>query len=608
MSSDRPADPRSLAGLAGVLIAAALTGAPGLAGAAPVSFSLDVSPPGGGVGETFTATVELDIPGGRSPDRFDPPDFPGFTVVDSQLNQTTSVDINPNTGQRQLRTIELRRFLVRADDLGHHVLGPARAVIDGQEYESNQVSVEVVPRALVAGDPDPTAAGGIGAPGYRRPSGVGHPDMFLHVAVDRTAPWVGEQVTVTWLLFAREDVARLQPEPPRLDDLWSEKIYDFDTDLRYHEEYVDGERYLVAILSKRALFPTRSGRVEVRPYRAKAAIGYSPDLVELASPTVTLDVKALPGGAPPGFDPTWVGQWSVEAEVDRNQIDAGDGVTLTVRVRGTGAVGRLATPPLQAAGFRLRAPRDREQRVDSSSGIVRGEVVLRYWVMPERGGAQTLPPLRVSYFDPRSGQYQVASSQPITLMVRGDPAAAGADPGDHFIAPDIRLIHDGTAIASVSAAPVHRRLWFWLLAALAPLGYVGLLVWQRLRGGDAGRRRGRGRHHLRQADVHLRGNRPVELFGELARVVHEHVEQAVGQSVRALTRDQVAGLLRERGFSDQLIARIADELDNCDFARYAPAASAPEEMRAAMERTRVLAADIDRAAAEAVSAADEVTG
>jgi len=293
---------------------------------------------------------------------------------------------------------------------------------------------------------------------------------------------------------------------------------------------------------------------------------------------------------------TWIGEWSAEAEIDRDEIQAGEGVTLTVRVRGTGALGRLATPALSIPGFRVRAPRDREQRMDVSTSRIGGELLFRYWVVPEKGGVQRLPAVRLAYFDPRTGAYQLAQTRPLALNVRGDPSVAGGDPDDHFIAPDIRLLHDGTTIGSVSAAPLHRRPWFWLLALLPPLGFAGLLVWQRLRGGGgAAGGRLRTRRRLRDAGLHLRGNRAAQFFAELARVLDERLAEALGQSPRALTRPQLAAGLTERGFPDELIQRISDELDNCDFARFTPAASAPEEMRAALERTEALVEDIDRA-------------
>jgi oxygen tolerance protein BatD len=583
----------------GLAAIAMLLGSASTARAAPV-FTLEVDRPGGAVGDNFVATVKLEIPGGLMADEFTPPDFPGLTVADSQLNQTTTDDLDPMTGRRDRRTVEVRRYLLRATRLGHLVLGPARCHIAGQLYESNQTSVDVVAGAAPV-DPDPTAAGQ-GAPGYRKPHPAGQPAVFLHAAIDNPTPFVGEQVTVTWMLFTgAEEVVRLEPHPPRLDDLWSEKLYDFDTDLQYFPEVIDGQEYKVAIISKRALFPTRSGRIDIPPFAAGVGLAYAGSMTQTASPAMTLEVKPLPAGAPPGFDPTWVGEWAADAQIDRAEIQAGDGVTLTVRLRGTGAIGRVAVPTLRLPGFKLRAPRDREQRVDTSGGRVSGELLFRFFATPEHGGNQSISSLELAYFSPRSGRYQIAQTDPIALRVNGEPPA-GRDGGeDHFIAPDIRLIRDGATIASVSTRPLHRRAWFWLLAAVPPLGYAGLRIAERLRRRRDPGGRGRTRQRLRSAAAHLRAQHAAEFFAELARALDDRLGEALGQPARALTRPQLGQLLLERGFSAELIQRITDELDNCDFARFTPAASAPDEMRAALERTRALVDEIDRAGAAAAA-------
>src|SRR5262249_57125896 len=62
------------------------------------------------------------------------------------------------------------------------------------------------------------------------------------------------------------------------------------------------------------------------------------------------------------------------------------------------------------------------------------------------------------------------------------------------------------------------------------------------------RARGRARRRLRAADVHIRGNRPGQFFGDVARLLTEHIEERVGEPVASMTREQLRALLAERGF------------------------------------------------------------
>ena len=226
------------------------------------------------------------------------------------------------------------------------------------------------------------------------------------------------------VIYTRSEILKFEPKPP-LTGLWPEILYEPDAYFTYHETTVGGAPYVVAIVSKRALFPTQAGRLEIKPFKAKvASLSSSPHRSSnLSSRSVTIRVKPLPGNPPPGFDPTYVGRFQVESSVDRNQIEASESLTLLVKVKGEGAIRRTEAPKLAFPGFSFRAPRDTQDSVDISSGLVRGERVYRYWTTPEQGGTLTIPPIELPYFDPHSGSYKVASSRPIPILVRGDPAA-----------------------------------------------------------------------------------------------------------------------------------------------------------------------------------------
>jgi len=443
--------------------------------------------------------------------------------------------------------------------------------------------------------------------------------VFLHVVADKKSPFLGEQVTVTWLLYTRSEVLKFEPRSPRLDHFWSETLYEPDSFFRYHDDLVRGVPYEVAIVSKRALFPTRSGKLEVRPFAANVSSMYSAlgRGTRVASPVVELDVKPLPDGAPPNFDPTYVGVFAVEAEVDRNEIDAGESLTLSVRVRADqGAIRRTSPPSFAPDGFKTRVPRrDFEESVDISGGVVRGERLYRYWIAPKRGGRQMIPPIQIAYFDPQTERYELAQSQSIPVLVRGDPSALGQDPSTerkNFIAPDIHLIREGNTISSVVVSRMYRSHWYWLLAVTPGLLFLAVVAVDRIRGrlrrdtprARLRRARGRARKRFRVADIHLRGNRPSRFFGELAHIIYEHLEERVGQPVRQMTRDELRAFLASKGFSQPTIERIDDEVQNCDFARFAPAASGPGEMKAAMRRTRELLREIEKTRLLGSDAAD----
>jgi hypothetical protein len=584
--------------------------------AAPDIFTLEVSPSVGGESDTYVAKVNIEVSGISGPERYSHPEFDDFTILDTQIQQTTSMQIDPTAG-RTLKTIEVRTYFLQPNKTGRLRIGPAKIRLNGQDFETRQLSVEVQAAGTTSSgptmptprptDPDPTIAGGVGVPGFESPDPRNREDMFLHVVADKRNVYEGEQVIVTWLLYTRSEILKFEPRPPGLDGLWSEKLYEPDNYFRYHEDVVGGVPYQVAIVSKRAVFPTRTGTLKIAPFEADVSGLYTPlgQGEKLESKSLSLEVQPLPDGAPPGFDPTYVGVFTIDALADRTQIDAGQSLTLTVTVRGEGAIRRTSAPKLDVPDFQFRAPRDFKEKVDTSSDRVRGERVYSYWATPGRGGAQEIPPITLSYFNPRTGQYDYAKSQPISIVVSGDPSKLDDDDAsgrENVIGRDIRLQREGDTISSRTVPRMYRQWWFWLFAGFPLFGFAGVVVTDRVREGLRSdtprsrlrRARGRAKKRFRVADIHLRGNRPAKFFGELARVIYEYIEERVGQPVQAMTRVELKAFLVGNGFADETVARIDEELEACDFARFAPSAAGPGEMKAALRRIQELLREIEK--------------
>jgi hypothetical protein len=132
----------------------------------------------------------------------------------------------------------------------------------------------------------------------------------------------------------------------------------------------------------------------------------------------------------------------------------------------------------------------------------------------------------------------------------------------------------------------------WLLVL------VGDALRRRLARETAGSKRRRARRsarrRLRVAEYHIKAQRPSAFFGECARVIYEHLEYRLGAKVEALTLGELRVHLTKHGFDKETAEAVVKELENCDFARFAPSASGPGEMRAALRRVRTLLGWIEK--------------
>lgn len=593
----------------GVVIAATLATAVGLEGRAwaqPVEFTLKVTPTSGTIHEEYVATVQIVTRGVSGPERFWPPDFGDFTVVDQRTSQSTQWMYDPVRGQ-EIRSSETRRYVLRPRRAGKLRIGEARLRLDGVEYQTKPVIVEVLEAAGGLGSGTPTAPGSAPAIPPPDPSIVG--TTFLHVVPDRTKVYVGEQVTVTWYLYTRSEVLKYEPKPPRFDDLWSETLYEPQNYLNYTEDVVNGRTYSVAVVARRALFPTKAGKVVVPKFHADVATMATPfgQPLRLSSREVTLEVQPLPPGAPAAFDPAYVGQFTVEASIDRDNVPAGESISMQVVIRGAGALRRTKIPTLEFDGFTTYPPRTFDEKVDTTTALVRGERRYSYVLTPKRGGTLALGPIEIPYFDPTTNRYEIARSDVLKVKVIGDPAllaggAGGLGSGENVIARDIRPAREIVALRTRVAEKAWRHRGFWLVFA-APAGlFLGVVLADKLRErlrretprARLRRARGRARKRLRLAELHIKGGRAGKFFGEIARVLSEHVEERVGEPVAAMTREKLRDFLKDRGFPEETIEALVRELENCDFARFAPSASGPGEMRAALRRVRALLTAIEK--------------
>jgi hypothetical protein len=181
-------------------------------------------------------------------------------------------------------------------------------------------------------------------------------------------------------------------------------------------------------------------------------------------------------------------------------------------------------------------------------------------------------------------------------------AAPTAAPQENVLENQIRPIRNRSKVhSSVGERLLRGRIAAVMLAA-PPGAWLLVLVGDALRrslaretaGSKRRRARRSARRRLRVAEYHIKAQRPSAFFGECARVIYEHLEYRLGAKVEALTLGELREHLLKHGFDKETAEACVKELENCDFARFAPSASGPGEMRAALRRVRTLLGWIEK--------------
>jgi hypothetical protein len=563
-----------------------------------------------GTDDVFVLTVRaVDAPSGSS---IQLPDVPTVETIGTSRGVQSSIRFGGGGPRvQQISTLTVR---MRAQKPGKLVLPPAELHAAGAVYRSQAVTLTVkaghVPDPHGTGRPAPDPFGMSPFGGdtddnpfdvfRRRQQAAGERDLFLRGELDKKEVYQGEQATLSLWIYARVDLSRVDAVTmPKLDGFWTEDV-ETPKELTSETRTVDGVPYRAYLLRRLALFPVKSGPREIGPVEADITTGFlfAGRREHRASQPLTLKVRALPPGAPAGFQPSAVGSWSLGAELASTRTELGSPVTLRISVEGRGNVKDLVLPrPAVPPSLKLYEPATTD-RTSTVRGRIQGRRTQEFLVLPQQTGNFEIPALELVYFDPETQRYERSRTAPLTLaVVPGAGASAVAALPGRTEEPAARNVLNATALRPLRVqavldrpAPPWRRAWFLALLGLPPLLFAGVLTGQavqRHRARSDPRSEQRRREQRARARLGLlrslgQGMDDAAFSAEVDGAVAELLAARLGTSVIGLTREALRARLAEAGAPTELQARVARIQDACDEVRFAPGA-------ARMDRTDVLA-------------------
>jgi len=212
----------------------------------------------------------------------------------------------------------------------------------------------------------------------------------------------------------------------------------------------------------------------------------------------TVKIKPLPSQGRPADFSGAVGQFEVSSGVSAKIGTTGDPLTLKVKIEGRGNFDRVTTNGLtNSSDWKTYKPNGKFAANDSAG--IEGEKTFEQSIVPTRAGAQEIPALNFSYFDPEAQRYVTKSTTPITIDVaQGNtsvpvatvaPVADAPKPNSDSLAPD-QLV-TGRTISSMH--PLVLTPWFLTLNAMMIIAIVFGAAFRWLR-----RRRANDPHRLQR--------------------------------------------------------------------------------------------------------------
>lgn len=518
---------------------------------------------------------------------------PSFRDFDSQGPSTSS---NYSTqiinGKTKQSVSYSYNYTLRAKRLGKITIGPASITVEGKEYKTSLLTVDVVKSQTPEKKQSDQPA--------RQTDQINDGDLYTRIEVSKRNLYKGEHFLVTIKIYTRLDLARFNDiKLPSYNGFWSQEI-STPQQINLQRENVKGKIYNVGVIKKTLLFPQRTGDIVIDPFEIECVIrkqsrsrsvfndffgGFESVNKRITSPPVTIKIKELPDGAPANFKAA-VGQFSLNSEIDKNEVKANEAITLRITISGNGNLKLIDPLDLKfPPDFEVYDPKVSNNFKSSEAGL-RGNISFEYLMIPRHPGDYKIPSVEFNYFDPKSNSYKKANSKVFDIKVlQGEPGAGDVVVSSiskedvKFLGSDIRYIRTDEIKLKKKGSVLFGNIKFYLAYIIPLTFFLFILIIRRdyikkradtrlllyRRANKVSRKR------LKQASLFLKENKREEFCNEVLKAFWGYLSDKLGIPKVDLSKDSVTDELNKFNVDETTISSFMEVIDNCEFDRYSPA-------------------------------------
>ncbi len=274
---------------------------------------------------------------------------------------------------------------------------------------------------------------------YNLAARQGKKDFFMVAAVSNPRPYVNQTVLLgVRFYFSRPFVDNAPYTAPSISNLFMEEVGTSEG-----QQIIDGKAYSYTekryAISGVSAGPATAGSASVKYIPAgrldlsvfdRMFASVSQEAQRVQSSPIALDIRPVPAQDQPASFYGAVGTgYTISAALDRQKVEAGEAVNLSVKVNGPGNLKPTAALKIPAPnGFKV-------YDVAAASGVVPANGTLQSYkifktvLVPMSSGSYQIPPLAWSYYDPAARTYRTLLTQPLSLQVT---PSSKADAGFNF--------------------------------------------------------------------------------------------------------------------------------------------------------------------------------
>ena len=489
-------------------------------------------------------------------------------------------------------------YILMAEKEGTYKIPGATIVADGNNYTSNSVEIKVLPP-----DQSSSNAGSGRASSSRNQANSGKitdKELFMLATVNKTSAYEQEAILLTYKIYTQVNLTGLNGDVPDLKGFHTQEV-ELPNQKTFTLEHYNGRNYNTTVWRQFVLFPQQTGKIEIPSVTFEGTVSqrvasadpfdaffnggnYINITKNLVTPKLAIDVKALPAGKPSNFS-GGVGEFTLSSSISTQELKTNDAVTIKLVISGTGNMKLINTPEV---GF----PQDFEiydPKVENKFNLTRnglaGNKVIEYLAIPRHAGTYTIPPIEFSYFDLKSQSYKTLKTDAYTLNV-----AKGEGNSDQVVAnftskedlkvlgQDIRYIKTGetrlTKKDDYFFGSMSYYMWYLIPLALF-IAFMMAYRKQAMENANVAKVRTKKANkvatkRMKNAGKLLAEKKSEAFYDEVLKALWGYISDKLSMPVSQLSKDNIEEELQKHQVADELIKEFINNLNECEFARYAP--------------------------------------
>lgn len=551
------------------------------------------------IGDRLTVTYSIDGEGSN----FRAPKFTNFKLLMGP-SQSQNIQIINGKISRSLSF----SFVLEAIKEGKFTLPFATITSDGKELTSNTVQVQVLPPSQAKLEKMKKEKEQEEST-QKQAINLINENLKIEVQVDKTTAYIGEPVVATYRILMHPQLAVLQLTPektPQLNGFWNQEI-DIGK-IEYNLQNINNKTYQVAVIKKVILFPQQSGKLTIDSYEFNTSVrlqiqgqrrqrndpfdqffdsffddffnkSYKDFNTIVKSPSLVINIKDLPKGAPPSFTNA-VGDYKINSWLDKTSTKTGEAVTYKLKFEGKGNFKLLSTPTLiLPSNIETYEPKIIDNTRITGSNI-EGSVTYEYVLIPQTPGEYKIPPYEFTYFDLVSKKYNTQTTKELTLKVtQGDnknTSISGVSKEDiQYLNQDIDFIK--TEMGQHSGSFFFSSIHIAFICFPFSLLLLTILILKRRKerfenqmSFRQNQARKLAKKRLSRSKKYLDNKQFNNFTEELNRAIWGFMSDKFTIEFSKLTRDNIEEYMIKNELNNELINETIDLLDRAEYIRYAP--------------------------------------